>query len=907
MWSPYEKCQEIVFAEWQAKRSWNCEDPIAQFKKTAKDSLAELKLWSKEEFWGREEKLEKLIKKLKSYRESSKQYCTGVELKAIEKQIDDLLIDEEIYWRQRSRTVWLREGDKNTKYFHSKATARKRKNKIRGIVDERNNWTEEAPEIEKIICDYFDNMFTSKNPTMQQLESALKGMPCKISSEMNAHLDQPYTEAEITEALSQMHPSKAPGSDGLPTAFFQKHWKSVNQGVIAVCLHVLNDGGNITPLNHTFIALIPKIDKPRKVGDFRPISLCNVIYRIIVKTVANRLKLILNHIISPTQSAFVPNRLIIDNIIIGYECLHKIRISKGKKHGIVALKLDVSKAYDRVEWKFLQCTLEKIGFSSKFVRLIMRCITTPSFSVLINGVAKGLIKPQRGLRQGCPLSPYLFILCAEVFSNLLSQAEMNKHIHGIKFGKELSITHLLFADDSLIFVRATKEDCWSLKGVFDCYTNASGQIFNFEKSSMFFSQNTKHELISVIKDTFQLPVVSRHEKYLGLPSMIGRNKTSFFKDIKLRILSKISSWQAKLFSCGGKEILIKAVAQAVPAYAMSVFKLPLGLCEEMQKAIARFWWGNSKDHRPIHWRRWEKMCQAKSRGGMGFRDLSSFNQALVAKQGWRIIQEPNSLVARIMKARYFKHSSFMEAKAGYQPSFIWRSILWGREVTENGLRWRIGNDEQVKVYQSKWLPRPDTFKLISPPKLHSETAVSELINEKHEWDEELIRQNFLRVDAEQITRIPLPRQPNPDQVVWHYDKKGEYSVKSGYQLALKMKTPDMASCSEEKQNFWKAIWYLQIPEKVKIFMWRAFNDLLPTMENLWKRKVVQFPRCQRCYGMGESIFHALFACKVSKKTWQLTCFGEEMGLCKNKDVCSLFQFMTGRKNKADMELMAALC
>ena len=153
-------------------------------------------------------------------------------------------------------------------------------------------------------------------------------------------------------------------------------------------------------------------------------------------------------------------------------------------------------------------------------------------------------------------------------------------------------------------------------------------------------------------------------------------------------------------------------------------------------------------------------------------------------------------------------------------------------MTEKGLRWRIGNGEQVKVYQSKWLPRPDTFKLISPPKLHLETAVSELINEKHEWNEELIQQYFLRVDAEQITKIHLPRQPNPDQVVWHYDKKGEYSVKSGYQLAIKMKTPDMASCSEKKQNFWNSIWYLQIPEKVKIFMWRAANNLLPTAENL---------------------------------------------------------------------------
>ena len=209
--------------------------------------------------------------------------------------------------------------------------------------------------------------------------------------------------------------------------------------------------------------------------------------------------------------------------------------------------------------------------------------------MLINRVAKGLIKPQRGLKQGCPLSSYLSILCAEAFTNLLRQFELHKHIHGIKFGNELFIIHLLFADDSLIFVRATKEDCFSLKGVFDCYTTALGQSFNYKKSSMFFSQNTKQELISVIKNIFQLQVVSRHEKYLELPFMVRRNKINFFNDIKLRILSKISSWQAKLFSCGGKEILIKAVAQAVPAYVMSVFKHPLGLCEDMQKAIARFW------------------------------------------------------------------------------------------------------------------------------------------------------------------------------------------------------------------------------------------------------------------------------------------------------------------------------
>ena len=179
-------------------------------------------------------------------------------------------------------------------------------------------------------------------------------------------------------------------------------------------MHILNEGGTIAPLNHTFIALIPKIEKSRKVTEYRPISLCNVIYKIVVKTIANRLKHVLHHIISPTQSVFIPKRLSSDNIIIGYECLHKIRFSSGKKNGFVALKLD-------------------------------------------------LIHPHRGLQQGCPLFSYLFILCAEAFSNLLVQAKSRHLIHGLNFSRDLSISHLLFADDNLIFTKATTEDCTNLK------------------------------------------------------------------------------------------------------------------------------------------------------------------------------------------------------------------------------------------------------------------------------------------------------------------------------------------------------------------------------------------------------------------------------------------------------------
>lgn len=157
----------------------------------------------------------------------------------------------------------------------------------------------------------------------------------------------------------------------------------------------------------------------------------------------------------------------------------------------------------------------------------MDCITTSSFSVIINGTLKGMITPQRGLRQRCPLSPYLFTTSAEAFPNLLTQAERQKRIQGLRFRQHISISHLMFANDSLIFSRASLKDCQHLKDIFNCYAAISGQIFNFNKSCMFFNGNVHENLISAIKRVFQLNMVSKHEKYLELPSMIGRKQRTF--------------------------------------------------------------------------------------------------------------------------------------------------------------------------------------------------------------------------------------------------------------------------------------------------------------------------------------------------------------------------------------------
>lgn len=179
------------------------------------------------------------------------------------------------------------------------------------------------------------------------------------------------------------------------------------------------------------------------------------------------------------------------------------------------------------------------------------------------------------------------------------------------------------------------------------------------------------------------------------------------------------------------------MAQAVLTHAMSVFKIPITVCEDIKRAIAQFWWGSKKEQNGIHWANWRSLCQAKIRG-LGFRDFACFNQALLAKQSWRIIQHPQSILSRVLKEWYFKNTDFLQAKLGSNPSFIWRSILWGRKVTHQGMRWRIGTGDKIKVYKSNWMPRPQTFKPISRPTLDPECKVAELIDENQQWKEALI-------------------------------------------------------------------------------------------------------------------------------------------------------------------------
>ena len=375
--------------------------------------------------------------------------------------------------------------------------------------------------------DYFNNMFSTGS--CNRIEECLDAVQPKVSIEMQQTLSSEFSADEIKAALFQMGPTKAPGPDGINAIFYQKFWHISGDNVVSAVLELFNTSYMILDLNRTYIVLIQKIKNPVKVSDYRPISLCNVIYKIIAKVLANRLKQILPQIISPTQNAFVPGRLITDNVLVAYEALHTMHGRRKGKIETLAMKLDISKAYDKVEWDFLKRIMLKLGFPDVWVDRVMSYVISPSFSILINGKPYGTIHPTRGIWQGDPLSPYLFLLCAEGFTSLLQTAELERTIHGVSICRRAPcISHLLFADDSLLFCQAIEKETKVVMEILKLYAKASGQCINMDKSSVYFNSNTSPQNIDLIKALLGVREMDRLESYLGLPTLMGRKKIPYF-------------------------------------------------------------------------------------------------------------------------------------------------------------------------------------------------------------------------------------------------------------------------------------------------------------------------------------------------------------------------------------------
>ena len=534
----------------------------------------DLKKWNKEVFGNVGVKRNKLISELIELDALVDiRHLTDVESHKKAQIVADLertSLFEEISWRKKSRALWQREGDKNTKFFHRLANSNRR------------------------------NLFEEE----ESHRPLLDGLDFSMISEADAlWLERLFGEEEVAGVVFGFNGDKALGPDGFSIGFFQFCWDFIQLDVMAVLNYFHGLCSFEKSLNATFVSLIPMKTDALEVKDFRPISLVGGTYKILAKLLANRLKVVLPTIISSSQNAFVQGRQILDSVLIASECLD----SRLKHGGLgVLCNLDAEKAYDHVNWSFLIYMLQRCGFPVRWRNWINFCISTARFFILVNRSLREFFPSSRRLRQGDPLSPLLFVIVMEALSRLLDRAVRERLFLGFSVGSlaenSLMISHLLFADDTLIFCGANSDHISNLRYVFTWFEAVSGLKINLSKSEIVPVGDVPHieDLMQILRcKQSALPL-----QYLGLPLDATFKDMGIWNPVLERVEKRLASWKRLYLSKGSKLTLIKSTLSSIPTYFLSLFPIPARVANRLKKLQRDFLWCGMEEKPKSHLVNW---------------------------------------------------------------------------------------------------------------------------------------------------------------------------------------------------------------------------------------------------------------------------------------------------------------
>ncbi|CAN6579067.1 unnamed protein product [Malus baccata var. baccata] len=501
-----------------------------------------------------------------------------------------------------------------------------------------------------------NNFASAESSKPSQFEEITGCVQAKISHEDNLMLITPVSNSEIQVVAFQIPPTRAPGPDGFSGSFYQDHWEVVGTDVTKTIKALWHSGKLLKKLNHTNLVLIPKVSCPKSLVQYRLIALCNVCYKILAKT--------------------------------------------GEDQSGMALKLDMAKAYDRVEWEFFLVMMAKVGFDPMFCKRIKECVSTASYSILVNGLLRVI---------------------------------------------------------SLLFCEVTVEDAKGVREILNSYVAGSWQEINMTKNSIFYGAKVKKREKKLIENTLNIQSRMGFGKYLGLQADFGLSKKAIFEDAE------------QFLSQAGNEVLIKAVAMAMPNHTMSCFKLPIDVCKDIKKVIRNYWW----------------------RGSM--------------------------------------------------------------------------NRKGVNIMNDPWYPVPSTFQ-VRPKENLNATLVCDLIDPTiRTWKVDIIDDGFTHEETNVILSIPISRTGSTDRLRWFHTACGTYSVKTGYGVvmelmengALDKKGRGLNSEKTKHNLLWKSIWCLDVPSKLRFFIWKCCNHALAVRRNL-KRRHMRFDEIEN---------HLFIRCKTSHRFW----------------------------------------
>ncbi|KAL4032276.1 hypothetical protein IC575_005346 [Cucumis melo] len=617
---------------------------------------------------------------------------------ALKADLSELSLKESQFWYQRAKKLWLREGDENSSFFHRICSSRQKRSFIHEIQDEEGLIQNTNISISTAFIKFFSKIYRSSTKSDPLFIDNLDWNPIEHSEW--SHLCAPFLEDEIKGVINSLDGKKTPGLDGFPISFFKTYWYLLKEDILDIFKDFYDKGVINKNMNNTYIALIPKKKDYSHPKDFRPISLTTSIYKIIAKTLSNRLKTTLPDTISGNQLAFVKNRQITDAILMANEAVDFWKVKKIK--GFI-LKLDIEKAFDKLNWDFIDFVLEKKNFPILWRKWIRGCISNVTYSVIVNGRPQGRIKANRGLRQGDPLSPFLFVIAMDYLSRLLSHLESSGAIKGVSLNSNCNISHILFADDILLFIEDNDYFLNNLRMALSLFERASSLKINLLKSAlvpMNVSVNRAKECASI----WGIPCHSLPLSYLGVP--LGGNPKSnlFWRNVEDKIQKKLNNWKYAQISKGGRLTLIKSTLSSLPIYQLSVFQAPSMTCKNIEKSWRKFLWKGNNGSVGSHLINWTKVSKSKEEGGLGTSRLHVTNKALLTKWLWRYLSEPNALWRRLIQCKY---------KGNYPgdiPSNIssitskapWRSIIDNIDWFKSNQSWELNNGDQISFWYSNW-------------------------------------------------------------------------------------------------------------------------------------------------------------------------------------------------------------
>ncbi|XP_074358745.1 uncharacterized protein LOC141698038 [Apium graveolens] len=418
------------------------------------------------------------------------------------------------------------------------------------------------------------------------------------------------------------------------------------------------------------------------------------------------------------------------------------------------------------------------------------------------------------------------------------------------------------------FYDANPEEALRMRDLLEIYERATGQQVNKSKSAVFYSTNVLQYNREPVGQILQMQEANEHSTYLGLPNIIGKNKSALLGYLKDKVNAKIRTWNGNFISRSGKEILVKHVAQTLPTYAMNVFLLPLEITRNIEQCLANFWWNSGKaNSSSLHWMSWDRLARDKNAGGMGFRHFRDFNIAMLGKQLWRLITNPTDLVARLYKAKYFATVDVFQAELGHNPSFIWRSLLEAKQLLLDGSRWRVGDGQHIQILGQPWLlteVNPFITSNIQP--LQNQVVASLIKVGAKEWDLEVVADVLNERDQNCVLAVPISNSNQEDSLYWSPESSGIYSVKSAYKLLQLQRNSEH---TVDNGKMWKTLWNIRAPPKVLNLVWRALSDCLPTLTQLQLKRVPVQNICPTCQTQVESIMHCLVSCSYAQQCWSI--------------------------------------